>query len=876
MSIFHPFEQQASASPGRTALVDAQREISYDALHDAAAHIACALTADGIAAGDLVAIYGGRTAGLPAAMLGVWKAGAAFLILDPAYPVSRLTDYIRRSRPKAIIAVGDNAPAVLATASEAVRITLEIDETSLCVRLRAVARNEATQTCAGSLPETAAYVSFTSGTTGMPSGVVGTHKPVVHFLDWYIQKFQFDQNDRFSMLSGLSHDPLLRDICTPLWCGATLCVPDETTRTNATALVAWLRASRVTVLHLTPSLARLIFTAARPGSLPELRYALFGGEPLTWSVWSAFREIAPNVKGVNLYGATETPQAMSFYEIPGNCSTVEGTVPVGRGIDDVILRILDESGNEVETGVEGEVYIQTAYLSDGYLNDDASTAARFLSADRFHASSAERLYRTGDVGRTGADGQLSIAGRKDRELKIRGTRVNPAEIECLLNAMPDIQQAMVVPRTSQSGALMLVAYILQLSPGLPAPDAVRRRLQEQLPVASVPSHVIAIHDIPVTQNGKLDVGRLPDPFAAPTDARGATESGNACVDALRQIFAKVLGTDPARIGSDDNFFALGGDSLSGAILATEIQIRFDISLSLNELAPEASPAGLARYLSSPDVDRVGSLLLPLRSEGRGVPLFVVHPISGVLMSLLPLVRHLAVDRPIYGIQARGLDCPELVLFSIEEMAAEYIRQIKTVQPAGPYAVCGFSAGASVAFEIAQQLQRANDCVESLILYDGSARSDGLTALSTRVRTRWDEWISSPWRDMMMDVVNSLRFRAKMAFFALAKSTKDQPSTGFLNAHQAFVVARQKYRPTRYPGPALLILSTRDEAAQQEPRLGWTDLVTELEVCEIDCIHDHVDKEPHVRIAAAGMSAYLNSSHGGSVVEAQSPAVGLMS
>jgi non-ribosomal peptide synthetase component F len=315
--------RQARETPATVAVADRSGAWTYRELDAAANRLAHRLIQEGVRPGDVVAVHAHRSARLAAALLGVWKAGAAFVILDSAYPAARLASVLSLAEPAAEIEDRLELPE-----------TLPADDPGLPVD-----------------PDGTAYLAFTSGSTGFPKGIVGTHAPLSHFLDWHVRTFGLTSADRFSLLSGLSHDPLLRDLFTPLWVGATLCVPDPEEMALPGRLAAWMAREGVTVTHLTPAMGQLLAQDAPPGSLPSLRLAFFAGDVLTGRDVARLRRIAPAVRCVNFYGATETPQAMGWFE----AGEGDGRIPVGRGIEGVQLLVLDRSGRLAGCGELGEI-----------------------------------------------------------------------------------------------------------------------------------------------------------------------------------------------------------------------------------------------------------------------------------------------------------------------------------------------------------------------------------------------------------------------------------------------------------------------------------------------------------------------------------------
>ncbi|HEU0054645.1 MAG TPA: amino acid adenylation domain-containing protein, partial [Longimicrobium sp.] len=420
------FAARAAASPGAVAVTDGGETWTYAELDAAANHTARRLMDGGVRPGDVVAVYAHRSPALVRALLATWKAGAAFAVLDPAYPPARLMAQLRAAPPAALLrlsAAGEVPGEVAAALGESVRATVVLGAKTA----EETAPSPAPAVTVG--PDDLAYVAFTSGTTGVPKAVAGTHRPLAHFFGWYAREFGVSASDRFVLLSGLAHDPLLRDVFAPLTVGGSVAIADAAEFGTPGWLAEWLRAGGVTVAHLTPAMARLLTSSSDEGTtLPALRLACFGGDVLRVDDVRRLRAIAPNVEVVNFYGATETPQAMGAFRVPASLDGLGDRIPVGRGIDGVDLLVLTPSGGVAGIGELGEIAVRTPYLSRGYLNDAELTAARFV-ANPATGEAADRVYRTGDLGRYRPDGAVETAGRADAQVKVRGFRVEPGEVE---------------------------------------------------------------------------------------------------------------------------------------------------------------------------------------------------------------------------------------------------------------------------------------------------------------------------------------------------------------------------------------------------------------------------------------------------------------
>lgn len=609
-SIHAHFAQQARAEPSRLAIISPQGSWTYGELNLQSNRLAHYLRGRGILPQEVVAIQGPRCSGLAWAVLGVLKAGAAFLLLDPAYPEAWRLEQIRAARPRGwicLLSEGEPASPPVPTCP----VTLELPVSRVAPRA-ALLRDHSTDYSPVVVgPDDLAYLAFTSGTSGKAKAIACTHRPLPHFFNWHVSTFGFTQEDRFAALSGLGHDPLLRDLFTPWWVGAAVCIPAEEPATASDVVACWLRDQHVTVLHLTPSLAGLMCQSADV-SWPELRWAFFAGEPLYRADVARLRGRAPRCRCVNCYGATETPQVMAFHEVvedhredsPGSDRHI---LPLGRGIDGVQLLVLTGAGQLAETGEEGEIYVRTPYLARGYLNDEALTAARFV-VNSFTQDPGDRLYRTGDLGRHLPDGNVEFVGRIDDQVKIRGVRIEPGEIEDTLKRHPKVLQAIVVAQKDVPGAARLVAYIVPHTGDTLLTNELRAHLRMAIPQYMVPSAFVLLDKLPLTANGKVDRSRLPAPTAdRPDFGEGPSLPRTPTEEILLQIWSEVLKL--SQVGIRENFFDLGGHSLLATQIVARIRQKLKVEVPLRTIFDNPTIEDLALALLEQHCRAAGSELL---------------------------------------------------------------------------------------------------------------------------------------------------------------------------------------------------------------------------------------------------------------------------
>ncbi|WP_432113204.1 amino acid adenylation domain-containing protein [Streptomyces sp. S1] len=565
---------RARETPDALAADDGTTRRTYRELAAGAEAGAALLTRHGAGPGDVVAVLAHRRADLSAAVLAVLRTGAAFLLLDPEHPAEVL-----RHRTTA---AGCRVLLVPGTGTDATTGTPAVPELPGCTVLTLPAPEApATPAVVAAPPEdpdAVAYLAFTSGSTGEPRAVAGTQRALTHFLDWHVRHHGLGPEDRFAALSGPSHDPFLRDLFTPLWCGGALLLTGPGDVRDPDRLARRLAEGEVSAVHLTPSLGRLLGAADPALGLPALRRAFFGGEALTGGDCRELVLRAPRVRCTAFYGATETPQGIAVQDADPVAHDGR-TVPLGRGVPGVQLLVLTADGRRAGVGELGPIAVRTPYLALGYPHDPALTAARFVPGP-----GGDRVYLTGDLGRYRPDGAVEYAGRADRQLKVRGHRVDPRETEARLAAHPGVAHAHVVAAPPDG----IHAHVVPAPGTPPTGRELADWCREALPGHQVPAGFTLRDALPLTANGKVDEAALradrpsAAPFVAPRDEVEET---------VHALWREVL---PGReFGVEDDFFAVGGHSLAAAQVLARIRRAFGVDLDLAALFDATTVAALA-------------------------------------------------------------------------------------------------------------------------------------------------------------------------------------------------------------------------------------------------------------------------------------------
>lgn len=864
--------EPARHSPTLVAIEDAWGKWTYHDLESRSNQLSHYLLSQGLGTGQFVGIHAVRGGALVCAMLAVLKAGAAFWIADASYPGAVLVARARRIQPSAWIRLseaGEFPEALDSGTGDSTPATVPQ------VLIPATPHLDAwpARTYSDRPPEIAidphqpAYALFTSGSTGDPKAVVTSHEPVAHFVEWQIHEFGLSPGDRFSHLSGIGHDPFLRDVFTPLWLGATACVPAP----EESDLASWFRRARVTVAHLTPGIARLLVQSEN--SSPLARLFFLGGDRVRADDVHSLRRWAPGARCVNFYGATETPQAVGYFEVPADNpeKPIADPIPIGHGAAGAQLLVLNTSQCLAGNGELGEIHVRTAHLSRGYLGDADATKERFV-VNPFTGRSDDRMYRTGDLGRYRHDGVVEFAGRADRQVKIRGYRVEPSGIEAAIQRHPGIRQVALHARAVKGDEQELVAYYVTES-GPVEPEELRQHLATRLAPFEVPHRLVRIPELPLNRHGKVDLQALERmaPLAAIDFNTNRTAPRSDTERRLARIWAEVLQRDTVGVNAD--FFELGGHSLLGLRLIERVQTEFQREISLRTLFESRTIADMARCLEPKPAG--ASPAQQLRGASRGVPLFVVPGYFGIGYLRPSLASVIGGVCPYYDrFRYAGVGDHRPPHQSIEAIARHLITQLDALWPpsCGPLCLAGFSFGGTVAFEIARQLHQQGRTVPLVLLYDTRMRR-GLRPRS-KLGIAW-ELLRRARRQPPGQRVAFLRRMIAARFGALrhihpappaptapaSDAAVSQETTheiqpevrraGLVNeaVRLASIQAGLRYRPTPYPGRVVLFKAT-EELANEWLRLeldqfnGWRPfIVGDLEVVKVPRHHLGVYTEP---------------------------------
>ncbi len=858
VSIGECFELRVAQHGHRLAVKEGRRRLTYAELDRAANRVANAVAR--AAASDAP----GRVALLMEdpiqqliAMLGTLKSGCAYVPMDVAQPNDWLAFLLGDAEPGAIVTDGRNRQRARGLAGSRVSC---IDVDALDPRLPD--RRPGVSVSLDAL----AYILYTSGSTGEPKGVMQTHRNVLHYTERYAGIFRISPEDRLTWLSGYEFAASASNIFGALLTGAAL-LPYRIKEAGLARLPSWLIEERITFYHSIPTVfRRLCATIPRGTRFPDLRLVRLGGEAVRADDVELFRK--------HFGGHCALVHSLSMTEINGvrhhfvdiAASAGEKVIPVGYPVEGIDVEILDDQGEPLEAGGIGEIAVRSRYLTPGYWRRPDLTAQTFVLDP---SDESLRLFKTGDLGRLRPDACLEHLGRKDFQIKLRGVRIEPAEIEAALVRTGAVREATVTVSGEEDGEPRLVAFVVWADA---APDVgrVRSRLAAVLPDYMIPAEFVGLDALPSLATGKVDrlalstlrAPRPPDQ-AAPHPPRDLVELR------LTTIWEKGFGF--SAIEPDEDFFALGGHSLLAAQLFGEIYLTFGVNLPLATLVQAPTIEKVAEIIRRGAPPDAWSPLIPLNASGTRPPVYVVPGGGSDVLSWLDLARRLGPDQPVYGFQPAGVDGGRQYHRSVEAIAAHFVRHLQAFQAQGPYFLVGGSFGGLVAFEMARQLAAAGHEVAFLGVLDTNIRDYPRKVAHPTLRQRAQyliRWFlpfgqkdALTWTNLRRGLQERWdRIRADVDLMIPLRGARPSHAKRFLYLQEVSFRARRRYVPGPYPGKVVLLRCESQPPAtlfEPDPELGWHGLAAGgLEIHEIPGAHGGQIMQLHVRTTAQKLGECL--------------------
>jgi amino acid adenylation domain-containing protein len=851
MCIHQLFEEQAARTPEATAVVCGDQRVSYAELNRRANELAHYLRSQAVGPDVVVGVCMERSIEMVVALLSILKAGGAYLPLDPSYPQARLSFMLEDAGVPVLLTQARLAEILPQTTATVMRVDADWERAHLLS-----AENPATDVSSANL----AYVIYTSGSTGQPKGVEVQHDGLINLVTWHQRQYKVTSADRATQLAGPSFDASVWELWPYLAVGASIHIPDQETRVSAEKLLGWIAAESITITFLPTPLAEAMLVTLEV-QWPDgctLQNLLTGGDQL-----QRWPHMSLPLTLTNHYGPTENTVVTTSFRVAARESANGPAMPaIGRPIANTEVYILDEHKQPVAIGVSGELHICGDGLARGYLRRPELTAERFIP-NPFSSNPGARLYKTGDLASYLPDGNIEFLGRIDHQVKVRGFRIELGEIEAALAEHPSVRECVVEARGDERGEKRLVAYIVGEQGQTVEVSELRGYLIERLPDYMVPAAFVILDELPLTPNGKIDRRALQaQDENAVTQHRTYVAPRDSVELQIVQIWENLLGTHP--IGVTDNFFELGGHSLIAVRLMNRLQDRFQRELPLAVLFQRATVEELAEVLRQQQDTKPQSAMVEIR-PGTAKPLFCVHPIGGTLLCYHKLTQLLSPDQAVYGFQSRGLFSEEQPHTSIEEMAADYIKELRGVQPEGPYLLGGHSMGGVIAFEMSQQLQQQGEEVALLALLDSWApefipEPDDESLL---VQFAQELGVSLTIEELMeVDPDERLTYFVEQARLAnaLPPGMGVEQGRRYLHVYKNNHRAIRSYLPQINPCRITLFRATERLMGADDPAPGWTSLtVPELEIIDVPGRHSTMIREPNVRILAERLQNRINQT-----------------
>jgi amino acid adenylation domain-containing protein/FkbH-like protein len=860
------FEAQAERTPDAVAVVFGKQSVTYEELNHRANRLAHYLKRYSVGPDVLVGICLDRSVEMIVGMLAILKAGGAYLPIEATYPRERVT-----------FMLADSGTPVLLTQQ---RLVAGMPKPAHCVCLDSdwefIARESRRNLPRVGTPDNLAYVIYTSGSTGTPKGVAVPHRGV-NRLVLNTNYIQFTSEDRMAQVSNASFDAATFEIWGALLNGATLVGITRDVSLSPKDFARELREQKISAMFLTAALFNQL-AAEVPDAFATVRTMMFGGEAGDPKSVARVLKHKPPGRLVNGYGPTENTTFSACYEVrsmPDDATTV----PIGRPISNSQCYILDSQLNPMAIGVPGELHVGGDGLARGYWNRPQLTAQKFIP-NPFRKG--ELIYKTGDLARWLPDGNIEFLGRLDEQVKIRGFRVELGEIECVLSRHPAVRECAMSMRRDQAGCDRLVAYYVCSGKRVPPFEELARFLKERLPEHMVPAAFMPLEALPLTANGKVDRKALPEPGTNRPLVEGLATPRDAVELKLTEIWESVLDVHP--IGIEDKFFDLGGHSLLAVKLIAQIEKVFGRRLRVATVFQSPTIEQLAAVIREEIQEGsalAGTSLVEIQSRGTRPPLFLVHGAGGgMFWGYVNLSRHLGTDQPVYGLKSRGLDGGE-ELGSIEQMAAQYVADIRALQPHGPYHLGGYCFGGNVALEMARQLREQGESVAMLALLNCSPPNSKYEKIS------WTPaWFARFGKNLVYwgDYFRHWTPAQRREFFRWKKEVFKQRLAGLFkresraplkvdagnlvdlasfppdqrNLWRTHIGALLEYHPKPYPGRVHLFRSPgHPMLCSFEADYGWGALAGGVDISIVPGVHEKILEEPCVRSLAKELKARLD-------------------
>jgi amino acid adenylation domain-containing protein len=868
------FELQAAQSSEQIAVVSQEGDLNYKQLNERANKIAHFLRRLGVCPNAPVGIFMERSALMTTGILGIVKSGGAYLPMDSGYPPARLEFMLRDANVKIILTTSEKISHLPETGAKIICLDADWEKISAETAENPENINQ---------PTDLAYIIYTSGSTGQPKGTLIPHRAVNRLVS-NTNYAQIDSTDCVAHISNVSFDAATFELWGALLNGARLVILDKDLVLSPEKFVSEIKTRKISAMFLTTALFNLL---ARdfPAAFQTVKTVMFGGETCDPA---AVRKVLDNgapARLLHVYGPTETTTFATWHQIKTVAPNAR-TIPIGRPISNTIVYLLDSHLNPVPVGVPGEIYIGGDGLAQGYLNRPELEAEKFVCvpAGKLQVSNSVsangenqcvRLYRTGDTACRLLDGNIEFIGRKDHQIKLRGFRIELGEIESALNSHQAVKDGVIALKET-GGEKKLTAYYVPAENFAPTTADLRDFLKQRLPDYMIPAVFFEVKEFSLNPNGKIDRSKLPPLEEIPVETDNTNAPNDELELKLSLIWKKVLGL--SSIGVSDNFFECGGHSLIAVRLFSEIEKTLGCRLPLAALFGAPTIKLLAESIRGEGWESSWGALVPMKPNGRKPPFFCVHAVGGNVIEYKALVENLDSDQPFYGLQAIGLDGKTAPLTEIEEMAAAYIKEIRQIQPEGPFYLGGRSFGGTVAYEMARQLAEQGEEIALLAIFDSypkgwlkicseeEAREYKKRFLHIRIRRHLENWKRLGITEKAAYFLEKASFKRRKYKNLLWQTMR---RIGFGNEKSVSGTIRdieeinymtiKKYVPKIYPGK-LTFFCAVEEVCPEENITGWQRLAQGgVETIEVPGDHQTMIKEPNVRGLAEALEKSIAQS-----------------
>jgi amino acid adenylation domain-containing protein len=844
-SIAAVFERQATRWPEVTAVKDGQELLTYDQLNRAANRVAHTLMALQMAPSHPVALLFNHRAAMITAMLGVLKSGGWYAPLDPSHPAARNTAILKESGAELVLTDFESLDAARANGFKEAQI-INLDGLDASVDYS----NPGLQIS----PGTPACLLYTSGSTGQPKGVVLDQRAILHRVMLYTNDYAIGPEDRPALLQSYVFNASVREIYGALLNGAGLQLY-SLKRDGVHRLKAWLQHDGISMMYMVPGVFRVFLDTLQGDRFEHLRLIRLGGEAvLARDVAGFHRHFGPECLLANGLASTETGTiCQSFFSLHSHITGKH--VPAGIAVHDKDVSLLGEDGSPVEDGMIGEIVVTSSYLGPGYFQP-----AESIMNSPFPV---ERCIHTGDLGFRLPEGSIVLAGRKDRQIKLRGQRMNLLEIEQALLSLDNVAEAAVILQNGEEDAAFLAAHIQPEAAPAPSADVLRLALRKQLPEVMIPVVFTFFDELPRMVSGKVDrlsrpaVKRGPEAYYSPKPQTGTDSLETPTQVALAKIWTEVLGVEPSKI--TDDFFELGGQSLLAMQLLARIYQEFGQSLPPAILLEHNTIGKLAELISGNAAIRRKSLVA-IRSHGTKKPIFLLPGSDGDVLYFRNLINYVDADRPLYGLQIKPEEPGRSYAMEVMEIACEYLSEILQLQPEGPYYLAGHSFGGYIAMEMAHQLLKQGRKVAFLGLWDTfppgpnrqAAFLDRVKIHLINLRGLNPHLVFGYFKDRWIALL--IRAYRVAALRSLMKRTKVFPKDPYIAAR----FSSYGFNPDPYPGDIFLFkVVERPWYIHWDPLEPWQKYVSgKLDIREVPGKHGTMLFEPYVQNLAAQLNDCL--------------------